>query len=198
MSKPSDESLQLAAQCWCDEETRHIEMEVNLATAFAKRLDALQSQAKESERLLHEARVQLRDYEHETETIKELKAELDQLRNQKFDGKYHDTLRADYDALKAEVARLQDLHDKDAVIVDMRERDKIQAKLSLRERQLEIFKNKLSKFANEIRKVLPRAPSMNGIESYSHEQKIVHKRLQELNEWFRAFEREVDEVEEEK
>lgn len=38
-NKPSAKSLQIAAQCWCDEETSHIEMDVALATAFAKRLD---------------------------------------------------------------------------------------------------------------------------------------------------------------
>ncbi len=35
----STESLETAAQCWCDKETEHIEMSVPLATAFAKRLD---------------------------------------------------------------------------------------------------------------------------------------------------------------
>jgi len=37
--KPSEKSLQKAAQCWCDEETSSIEMDIRLATAFAKRLD---------------------------------------------------------------------------------------------------------------------------------------------------------------
>lgn len=41
MSKPTDQSLQEAAQCWCDPETSHIVMDVELAVAFAKRLDAL-------------------------------------------------------------------------------------------------------------------------------------------------------------
>lgn len=36
---PSDESLQAAAQCWCDEETKDRVMDVELAKAFAKRLD---------------------------------------------------------------------------------------------------------------------------------------------------------------
>ena len=35
----STESLETAAQCWCDKETSHIEMSAPLATAFAKRLD---------------------------------------------------------------------------------------------------------------------------------------------------------------
>jgi len=35
----STESMETAAQCWCDKETEHIEMSVPLATAFAKRLD---------------------------------------------------------------------------------------------------------------------------------------------------------------
>lgn len=37
--KPSEKSLQLAAQCWCDEETKNTVMDVYLATAFAERLD---------------------------------------------------------------------------------------------------------------------------------------------------------------
>jgi hypothetical protein len=32
-------SRQIAAQCWCDEETKHIEFDARLAEAFAKRLD---------------------------------------------------------------------------------------------------------------------------------------------------------------
>jgi uncharacterized protein YbaP (TraB family) len=32
-------SLELAAQCWCDEDTSNIEMDSHLANAFAKRLD---------------------------------------------------------------------------------------------------------------------------------------------------------------
>ena len=35
----SNKNLELAAQCWCDEETSHIVMESPLAEAFAKRLD---------------------------------------------------------------------------------------------------------------------------------------------------------------
>ena len=33
-----DEARQLAAQCWCDKETEHIEMDVVLAEAVAKRI----------------------------------------------------------------------------------------------------------------------------------------------------------------
>ena len=36
---PSNQSLELAAQCWCDEETENKLMDVGLAVAFAKRLD---------------------------------------------------------------------------------------------------------------------------------------------------------------
>lgn len=36
---PSKQSLEKAAQCWCDEETKNIVMDVALAVAFAKRLD---------------------------------------------------------------------------------------------------------------------------------------------------------------
>lgn len=32
-------NLEIAAQCWCDEETEHLEMIPSLAEAFAKRLD---------------------------------------------------------------------------------------------------------------------------------------------------------------
>lgn len=33
-----DEARQIAAQCWCDEETKYIEMDVNLAESVAKRI----------------------------------------------------------------------------------------------------------------------------------------------------------------
>jgi len=36
---PSEKSLQIAVSCWCDQETENTEMDVALATAFAKRLD---------------------------------------------------------------------------------------------------------------------------------------------------------------
>ena len=44
MSKePSNQSIEIAAQCWCDKETSMIEMDSRLAMAFAKRLDAAQA-----------------------------------------------------------------------------------------------------------------------------------------------------------
>jgi hypothetical protein len=39
MTKITEISLELAAQCWCDEDTSSIEMDSHLAIAFAKRLD---------------------------------------------------------------------------------------------------------------------------------------------------------------
>ena len=39
MKEPSKQSLELSAQCWCDEETENKTMDVELAVAFAKRLD---------------------------------------------------------------------------------------------------------------------------------------------------------------
>ena len=36
---PSKKSLELAAQCWCDEDTSSKVMDSTLAVAFAKRLD---------------------------------------------------------------------------------------------------------------------------------------------------------------
>ena len=39
MNNPSVESIQAAAQCWCDEETKSKLMDSDLALAFAKRLD---------------------------------------------------------------------------------------------------------------------------------------------------------------
>jgi len=33
-----DEARQISAQCWCDEETKHIPMDPRLAEAFAQRL----------------------------------------------------------------------------------------------------------------------------------------------------------------
>lgn len=41
MKKPSDLSLQMAARCWCDEETSDRVMDEKLAIAFAKRIDKL-------------------------------------------------------------------------------------------------------------------------------------------------------------
>lgn len=35
----SNENIELAAQCWCDDETSHIKMNPPLAMAFSKRLD---------------------------------------------------------------------------------------------------------------------------------------------------------------
>ena len=35
----SDKSLELAAQCWCDDKTKNKTMDSELAVAFAKRLD---------------------------------------------------------------------------------------------------------------------------------------------------------------
>ena len=37
---PSELAIAIAAQCWCDDDTGHIEMDVELATAFAKRITA--------------------------------------------------------------------------------------------------------------------------------------------------------------
>lgn len=51
---PSRESMECAAQCWCDPETEHIEMDVDLATAFARRLDELKAERDEAVRLLRE------------------------------------------------------------------------------------------------------------------------------------------------
>lgn len=38
---PSDEALQIAARCWCDKDTGSFVMNTQLATAFAKRIQAL-------------------------------------------------------------------------------------------------------------------------------------------------------------
>ena len=37
------EARAIAAQCWCDEETKHLEMNTDLAEAFAKRIVKLQA-----------------------------------------------------------------------------------------------------------------------------------------------------------
>ena len=39
---PSENSLQKAAQCWCDKDTEHLAMITELAIAFAERLDEQQ------------------------------------------------------------------------------------------------------------------------------------------------------------
>jgi len=46
------EARAIAAQCWCDPETSHIEMDVNLAEAFAKRLNVVFEQRRCMETLL--------------------------------------------------------------------------------------------------------------------------------------------------
>ena len=38
---PSDRALQIAARCWCDDETGKCVMDEALAKAFAKRIDIL-------------------------------------------------------------------------------------------------------------------------------------------------------------
>jgi len=43
----TDAALELAAQCWCDPETSSKEMDVELAKAFARRLDPLLQQLAE-------------------------------------------------------------------------------------------------------------------------------------------------------
>jgi hypothetical protein len=45
-------SLELAAQCWCDEDTSSIEMDSHLANAFAKRLDTKDKRIAELEKEL--------------------------------------------------------------------------------------------------------------------------------------------------
>lgn len=36
---PSEEAMDIASRCWCDKETREVEMDTRLAFAFAKRID---------------------------------------------------------------------------------------------------------------------------------------------------------------
>lgn len=45
---PSAEATAAAARCWCDADTSSIEMDSRLATAFAKRIDALLLRERES------------------------------------------------------------------------------------------------------------------------------------------------------
>ena len=52
MTKITESSLELAAQCWCDEDTSSIEMNSRLAIAFAKRLDAKDEHISNLENLL--------------------------------------------------------------------------------------------------------------------------------------------------
>lgn len=52
MNKITKNSLELAAQCWCDEDTSSIEMNPPLALAFAKRLDAKDARIAELEKQL--------------------------------------------------------------------------------------------------------------------------------------------------
>lgn len=55
----SKESIEIAAQCWCDEETSMIEMDTRLATAFAKRLDVKKKEVDRLKAALGEARGEL-------------------------------------------------------------------------------------------------------------------------------------------
>jgi hypothetical protein len=50
MTKVTVISLELAAQCWCDEDTSNIEMDSHLANAFAKRLDTKDKRIAELEK----------------------------------------------------------------------------------------------------------------------------------------------------
>jgi len=43
-------AIEIAAQCWCDDETSNIEMDARLANAFATRLQALIDVAKAAEK----------------------------------------------------------------------------------------------------------------------------------------------------
>ena len=56
----SEQMREIAAQCWCDERTKHIVMEPALAEVFAEKLDALQRRVEEleceNERLQEETR----------------------------------------------------------------------------------------------------------------------------------------------
>jgi hypothetical protein len=52
MTKVTVISLELAAQCWCDEDTSNIEMDSHLANAFAKRLDTKDKRIAELEKEL--------------------------------------------------------------------------------------------------------------------------------------------------
>jgi hypothetical protein len=45
-----EEARQIAAQCWCDDETKHIEMDVVLAEAVAKRIAAWMDSASQFSR----------------------------------------------------------------------------------------------------------------------------------------------------
>lgn len=58
-NEPREDAIHLAAQCWCDVNTGHIEMNPVLAMAFAKRLeikmqeiDSLKQQAEELKRFI--------------------------------------------------------------------------------------------------------------------------------------------------
>jgi hypothetical protein len=50
MTKVTVISLELAAQCWCDEDTSNIQMDPHLANAFAKRLDTKDKRIAELEK----------------------------------------------------------------------------------------------------------------------------------------------------
>lgn len=43
LAKPTSWALQIAARCWCDEETADRVMDEKLAIAFAQRLDAMRA-----------------------------------------------------------------------------------------------------------------------------------------------------------
>lgn len=46
----SEIARQIAAQCWCDEETSHIEMDTAICEAVAKRLDTWMDTAAQAQR----------------------------------------------------------------------------------------------------------------------------------------------------
>ncbi len=51
---PSDWALQVAARCWCDDDTGHCVMDESLAVAFARRINVILDMLNEATKTLEE------------------------------------------------------------------------------------------------------------------------------------------------
>jgi hypothetical protein len=69
VSDPISKGIEIAAQCWCDEETSNIEMDHRLARAFAKRIDKYEEEINQLKSALANTTAHLNE---QTEILKKL------------------------------------------------------------------------------------------------------------------------------
>lgn len=73
---PREDAIHLAAQCWCDVNTSHVEMNPALAMAFAKRLEMKMQEIDSLKQQVEELKIAVDLYEFEFNRAKELDAQL--------------------------------------------------------------------------------------------------------------------------